>query len=95
MRKNNFLQLLLILSAFIISPLLHSDDFFVVKERIMEQSRFKLGFFYITPLLYLENVGFSNNIYNYENKQTADWTADFGLGLRASAIAANRVILQA
>lgn len=54
-----------------------------------------MGFLYLTPLLYIENVGFSNNIYNYESEQTADWTADAGLGLRASAIAGNRIILQA
>lgn len=95
MRKNIFLKLLFILFVFILSPLLRSDDFFAVKDKIIEESRFKLGFFYLTPLWYLENVGYSNNIYNYENELTADWTADAGLGLRASAIVANRVILQA
>lgn len=74
---------------------MRADDFFLVKDRIIEESRFNLGFLYLTPLFYLENVGYSNNIYNYENKQVADWTSDFGLGLRASAVAANRVILQA
>jgi hypothetical protein len=95
MKKNIFLHLLVILYAFFMSSPLRSDDFFAVKDKVIEESNFKLGFLYLAPLLYLENVGYSNNIYNYENKQTADWTADFGLGLRASAIAANRVILQA
>ena len=95
MRKNIFLQLLLILFAFIISSPLRADDFFAVKDKIIEESRLKLGFLYLAPLLYLENIGYSNNIYNYENKQVPDWTADAGLGLRTSAIAANRFILQA
>ena len=95
MRKNIFLKLLLIIFAIIINPLLRADDFFLVKDKIIKESRFKLGFLYFSPLFYLENIGYSNNIYNYENAQTADWTADIGLGLRASAIAANRVIFQA
>ncbi len=94
MKKYKFLQLLFILSAFIISPLLHSDDFFAVKDKILQESRFKLGFFYFTPLLLLENVGYTSNIYTYEKGNRPDWTGDLGLGLRASAIAANRLILQ-
>ena len=95
MRKNIFLQLLLILFAIILCPLLRADDFFAVKDQIIAESRFKLGFLYLTPLLYLENLGYISNIYTYEEKDRPDWTGDLGLGLRASAIAANRLILQA
>lgn len=72
-----------------------SDDFFKVKDRIIEESRFKLGFLYITPLLMLENVGYTSDVYTYEEKDRPDWTGDLGFGLRASSIAANRLILQA
>ena len=95
MRKDIFLQLLFILFAFIISPLLLADDFFAVKDKIIEESRFKLGFLYFSPLFYLENVGYTINIYTYEKKENSDWTGDIGLGLRASAVVANRLILQA
>ncbi len=43
----------------------------------------------------LENVGYTSSIYTYEEKEYPDWSGDLGLGLRASAIVANRVILQA
>lgn len=95
MKKFKYLNLLLILSAFFSAPVLHADDFFAVKERIVDESKFKLGFLYIAPLLYLENVGYTSNIYTYEDKERPDWTGDLGLGLRASAILANRLILQA
>jgi len=72
-----------------------SDDFFQVKDTIIEESRFKLGFLYFTPLLMLENVGYTSSIYTYDEREYPDWTGDVGLGLRASAIIANRVILQA
>ena len=73
---------------------LSSDDFFSVKNRIVDESRFKLGFFYFTPLLMLENVGYTSSVYTYDTEGTPDWTGDLGLGLRVSAIAANRLILQ-
>lgn len=50
---------------------------------------------YFAPLLLLENVGYTSSIYTYEEEAHPDWTGDLGLGLRASAIAANRFILQA
>jgi len=95
MRKKNFLQLLPILFAFILSPLLRSDDFFLVKDKIIEESRFKLGPLYLAPLLYQENVGYTSSIYTYDAREIPDWTGDLGLGLRASAVVANRLILQA
>jgi hypothetical protein len=95
MIKNRFLYLLFILSAIIVNPLLRADDFFAVKDKIIEESRFKLSFLYFTPLLLLENIGYTSNIYSYQNAENPDWTADLGVGLRASAIIANRLILQA
>lgn len=86
--------MLFILFVFISSPLLRSVDFFTVKDKVVSESIFKLGFLYFTPLLILENVGYTSNIFTYEEKERPDWTGDFGLGLRASAIMANRLILQ-
>jgi hypothetical protein len=94
MRKfNSFPWLFILLIS--VTGLLRSDDFFVVKDRIVEESRFKLGFLYFTPLLLLENVGYTSSIFTYEEKNTPDWSGDIGLGLRSSAILANRLILQA
>jgi hypothetical protein len=95
MRKKLFLQSLVVLFAIMISPFLHSDDFFAVKDKIITDSNFKLGFLYFTPLLLLENVGYTSSIYTYDTQENPDWTGDIGLGLRASAIVANRLILQA
>ncbi len=87
------IAILLLLMTLTLS--LYSDDFFAVKDGIIEESRFKLGFVYFTPLMLLENVGYTSSIYTYEAKDYPDWTGDFGLGLRGSAIVANRLILQA
>jgi hypothetical protein len=95
MRKTNFLQLQFVLFAFILCPLLRAEDFFAVKERVVSDSSFKLGFLYFTPLMLLENVGYTSNIYTYEEKDKPDWTGDIGLGVRASTVLANRLILQA
>jgi len=72
-----------------------ADDFFAVKQQVIEEAKLKLGFGYFTPLIYLQNVGYSDSIYNYENEKTPDWTGDFGLGLRASSVVGDRFILTA
>jgi hypothetical protein len=86
---------LLLLLTLTLPLILSSDDFFAVKSRVIEESRFKLGFLYFTPLILLENVGYTSNIYTYEEKSRPDWSGDLGLGLRTSAILADRLILQA
>lgn len=73
---------------------LRPDDFFKIKTKIINDSRLKLGFAYLTPLLMLDNVGYTSSIYTYQEEEYPDWTADIGVGLRASAIMANRFILQ-
>src|SRR4030042_6643097 len=70
-----------------------ADDFFQVRENIIENSRFRLGFFYVTPLLSLENVGYSTNIYRYNDIAEPDWTADLGVDLRLAALLGKRFIL--
>ncbi|HEX7502486.1 MAG TPA: hypothetical protein VF451_03615 [Acidobacteriota bacterium] len=86
---------LFLLLALTLTLTLSADDFFAIKDKVIEESRFKLGFLYFTPLFLLENVGYTSSIYTFEKKDTPDWTGDLGLGLRASAIAADRLILQA
>lgn len=90
-KKCLFLTLSLPLSL----SLLFADDFFLVKEQVLDESRFKLGFLYCTPLFLLQNVGYTSSVYTYSSEESPDWTGDIGVGLRASAIAANRLILQA
>src|SRR4030065_458833 len=86
---------LIFLLTLTISPLLHSDDFFAVKDKVISESRFKLAFLYFTPLLMLDNVGYTSSIYTYDAREIPDWTGDMGLGLRASTVMTNRLILQA
>ena len=83
------LIIVVLLSGFLIN---FADDFFQVKERIIEESLFKLGFFYVTPQLTLENLGYTSNIYQYNSDPEADWTADIGLNLRLSTLLGNRFI---
>jgi hypothetical protein len=93
--NNSSRKLLLFLTLTLTLTLLHSDDFFAVREKIIDESRFKLAFVYFTPLLLLDNVGYTSSIYTYTDKQIPDWTGDIGVGLRASVLAANRLIFQA
>ncbi|MFH2108801.1 MAG: hypothetical protein ABII93_09050 [Chrysiogenia bacterium] len=85
----------MLLLSLTLSLSLSSDDFFAVKDKIINESRFKFTFLYFTPLLLLENVGYTSSIYTYDAREIPDWTGDLGLGLRASAILANRFVLQA
>jgi hypothetical protein len=93
-KKLHLSSMVMLFALFMILPIF-SNDFFAVKDKVIDESRFKLGFLYFTPLILMDNVGYTSNIFNYQAKEYPDWTGDLGLGLRASAIAANRVILQA
>ncbi len=76
-----------------LSSLVQAEDFFALKKRLVDNSRFQLGFLYINPFLTLENVGYTNNIYSYDNIVQPDWTADIGADIRVSSILGNRFIL--
>ena len=83
--------------VFIISMLFFSqnnlaDDFFRVKDRVIEESLFRLGFFYVTPQLTLENLGYNTNIYQYNGDPEPDWTADIGVNFRMSTLLGKRFI---
>jgi hypothetical protein len=69
-----------------------ADDFFRVKDRIIRESLFRFGFFYVTPQLTLEKLGYSSNIFQYNSDPEPDWTADIGVDLRLATLLGKRFI---
>lgn len=69
-----------------------ADDFFKLKKQIVERAWKKAAFFYITPTITLNNLGYTSNIYSYQELEEPDWTADLGLKLEVSSILGNRFI---
>jgi hypothetical protein len=72
---------------------LQADDFFKVKQRIIENAWIKTFSLYIQPTLSLENLGYNSNIYSYREISEPDWTADAGVNINIAAILKNRFIL--
>jgi len=70
-----------------------ADDFFKIKKQIVERAWKKAAFFYVTPTITLNNLGYTSNIYSYQELEEPDWTADLGLKLDVSSILGNRFIL--
>jgi hypothetical protein len=83
----------LIIAWLSINVLVHAEDFFKVKERIIRDAWVKKFSLYISPTLSLTNLGYTSNIYSYHNIEEPDWTADIGINLGAAAILKNRFIL--
>lgn len=77
-----------------LAPFLHAEDFFRVKDRIIENAWLKTSIFYLAPGLRLNNMGYNSNIYSYESQESPDWTANLGLELNLAVIFKNRLILQ-
>lgn len=71
----------------------YADDFFAVKERIIREAWIKKFSLYISPTLSITNLGYTSNIYSYQDIEKPDWTADVGINLRAAAILKDRFIL--
>lgn len=82
--------LLLWLSAVVF---IHAEDFFKVKEKIIQDTWIKMFSLYITPTLALTNLGYTSNIYSYQDIEEPDFTADMGINLGAAAILKDRFIL--
>ena len=78
---------------FLLLPMVRGEDFFSLKKRLVESSRFRFGFLYINPFLTLDNVGYTDNIYSYDNISRPDWTADVGLDVRVASILGDRFIV--
>lgn len=89
MKKAIIVVLVILVSAW---SFLEADDFFKVKERILENYRWRFASLYITPALTLENMGYSSNIYMYEKQAEPDWTADIGIEIKLAKILAKRFI---
>ncbi len=70
-----------------------ADDFFKIKKQIVEGAWKKAAFFYITSTITLNDLGYTSNIYSYQELEEPDWTADLGLNLKVSSILGNRFIL--
>lgn len=91
---NRILTLVILLLSLWAAPLLHAEDFFLVKDEIIENAWLKTSIFYLAPGLRLTGMGYNTNIYSYEAMETPDWTADLGLQLNLAVILKNRLILQ-
>jgi hypothetical protein len=72
----------------------HAEDFFKVKERIIQDARIKTFSLYISPNLSITNLGYTSNIYSYRDLEEPDWTADVGINLGVAAILKDRIILK-
>lgn len=73
--------------------LVYAEDFFAVKERIIREAWIKKFSLYISPTLSITNLGYTSNIYSYQDIEEPDWTADVGINLRAAAVLKDRFIL--
>ncbi len=71
----------------------HAEDFFKVKERIVREAWFKAFSLYISPTLSITDLGYTSNIYSYQDIEEPDWTADVGIKLNAAVIIKDRFIL--
>lgn len=87
----------LFLAFFVINLTLFSglaaQDFFQIRDRILQDHWKRLGPIYLTPRLILRNLGYSNNIYQYGNYAEADWTLDLGMQLQSDLLVGRRLIL--
>lgn len=72
--------------------LVYADDFLAVKERIIREAWIKKFSLYISPTLSITDLGYTSNIYSYQDIEEPDWTADVGINLRAAAILKDRFI---
>jgi hypothetical protein len=90
MSKPRLIIFILLFYSFVC--IIFSEDFFLVKKGLIEDSLFRLGIFYITPQLTLENMGYTSNIFQYDTNPEPDWTADIGVSVRIATLLGNRFI---
>jgi len=70
-----------------------SADFHKARESAIKPGRFHLGPLQIVPQITLENIGYTDNIYQYSNEARAGWMADLGLRVKAAAAVGRRLVL--
>lgn len=85
--------LLLVLLTF--NALVYADDFFRLKDQILKDSTFHLLGIYFHPLFFINDAGYSTNIYSYDENETPDWLVEPGIELSMASIIRNRLILKA
>jgi hypothetical protein len=83
----------LILALLWATTLVYAEDFFKVKERIIREAWIKTFSLYFSPKLSITELGYTSNIYSYQDIEEPDWTADLGINLDAAAILKDRFIL--
>ncbi|UCH92201.1 MAG: hypothetical protein JSV88_18145 [Candidatus Aminicenantes bacterium] len=74
-------------------PHLQAEDFFEVKNAILDEAWKRVAFFYILPAITLNDLGHTSNIYSYRDREEPDWLAEPGLDLKISTILGNRFII--
>ncbi|MCK5055332.1 MAG: hypothetical protein KAT34_01645 [Candidatus Aminicenantes bacterium] len=93
MKKKSIFRFLIPVLLLCTGTGLYGEDFFKLKKGISDNAWKKIAFFYLTPALTLENLGYISNIYYYQELEEPDWTADIGLDLLVSVILGNRFVL--
>jgi hypothetical protein len=93
MKKDILYRFLVFAAILSLYTELYCDDFFKIREGIINNAWRRAAFFYLRPALTLENVGYTSNIYSYSEFEEPDWTADIGIDLQVSSIIGNRFIL--
>jgi len=78
----------------LVSVNLYAEDFFVVKQDILENFRSKIFGVYFNSGLEINNLGYSSNIYSYESNRRSDYTADYRFNLNTAIILRDKFILK-
>jgi outer membrane receptor protein involved in Fe transport len=77
----------------LLASLLYCEDFFKIRKEVIGNAWKKVAFLYVQPAVTLENMGYTSNIYSFQELEEPDWTADIGLKLQVSSILGNRFVL--
>ncbi len=89
-RKRNIFILLIILLSYNQFP----EDFFRVKEDIMNNFKRKILGVYINSSFEINNLGYSSNIYSYESRKKADYTSEYQFSFNTAIILRDKFIIK-
>lgn len=93
MKRKKHIRVQLFVFVLLITSGLFCDDFFRIKTGVIENAWKRVAFFYIQPTVTLENIGYTSNIYYFQDLEEPDFTADAGLRLQVSSLLGHRFIL--
>lgn len=85
----------LLLALLLFNALVYAEDFFRLKDQILKDSKFHLLGIHFRPLIFINDAGYSTNIYSYDEKETPDWLVEPGIDVSMAAIIRNRLIMMA